>query len=235
LGSVAAQHPELVRSVQSDGHEVASHGYGHELVSRQTRAEFYQDVKKSLDILQSITGQAVKGYRASNWSISKGTPWAYEVLAGLGLKYDASLFPYSTFLYGDSQAPLVPFAHHLQGKKLYEIPATVVEILGQRVPFSGGFTFRFLPYWAIRLAIYLTNRQGRPVVFYLHPREIDPAQPRIPLPFRDYFITYINLSSTLRKLGRVLSLAPTISIYRYLELSGLMDNDSSGGAAGEGV
>lgn len=226
LGSVAEQYPELVRRTHAEGHEVASHGYGHQLVYQQTRAEFYADVKKSLDVLQNITGHAIKGYRAPSWSISKRTPWAYEVLAELGLIYDASLFPYTTFLYGDSQASVVPFMHMVNGRRLYEIPATVLEFFGQRVPFGGGFYFRILPYWAIRLAIYLTNRQGRSVVFYLHPREIDPAQPRLPLPLKDYFISYVNLSGTLRKLRRVLSLAPTVSIYRYLELSGLMDDDS---------
>jgi polysaccharide deacetylase family protein (PEP-CTERM system associated) len=226
LGSVAEKYPELVRRTHTEGHEVASHGYGHKLVNEQSRAEFYEDVKKSLDILQDITGKPVKGYRAPSWSISERTPWAYEVLTELGLVYDASLFPFSTFLYGDSQAPTAPFVQRIHEHKLCEIPGTVLELFGQRLPFGGGFFFRFFPYWVTRLATLITNRQGRPVIYYLHPREIDKSQPRLPLPKRDYFITYVNLSGTLRKLRKVLSSSPTISIYQHLELSGLMSDDS---------
>jgi len=219
LGEVAERYPELVRRAFEEGHEIASHGYGHKLVYQQSRVEFFDDVKKSIDILQNITGNVIKGYRAPSWSISKRTPWAYEILTELGLMYDASLFPYTTFLYGDSHAMLKPFLMCVKGRNLYEIPATVLELFGQRVPFGGGFYFRILPYWATRLATYLTNRAGRSVVFYLHPREIDLAQPRLPLPPRDYFISYVNLSGTLHKLEKLLSLAPTISISHYLDIS----------------
>lgn len=217
LGSVAEKEPCLVRAAQDMGHEVASHGYGHQLVCAQTRQEFYQDVKKSLDILQDITGQPILGYRAPSWSITKNTPWAYEVMAELGLVYSASLFPYTTYLYGDSSAPVTPFVRYVNGRKLHEIPTTIFELGRLRFPFGGGFYFRVMPYWMTRLAVYLTNRRGRPVVFYLHPREIDPAQPRLKLPPRDYFVTYVNLATTLVKLRRVLALSPTITISRYLE------------------
>jgi polysaccharide deacetylase family protein (PEP-CTERM system associated) len=217
LGSVAEQHPGLVHMVQAMGHEIASHGYGHQLVYKQSHNEFRDDVKRSLDTLQAITGQPVKGYRAPSWSISKDTPWAYEVLAELGLAYSASLFPFSTFLYGDSHAPIVPFVRYVNGRKLYEIPASVFKLGPLRVPFGGGFYFRVMPFWVTRVAMYLTNRQGRPVVFYLHPREIDPDQPRLKLPPRDYFVTYFNLAATLSKLQRMLALAPAITISHYLE------------------
>lgn len=225
LGSVAKQYPQLVRLVQVQGHEIASHGYGHYLVSQQTRTEFYEDVRESINILQDITGQEVKGYRAPSWSISKSTPWAYEVLLDLGIQYDSSLFPFSTFLYGDSSAPIETFVHLINGRKLFEVPATVMKIFGLRVPFGGGFYFRILPFWMTRMATYYVNRQERPVIFYLHPREIDKSQPRLPLPLRDYYISYVNLSGTLRKLKRILSLTPTISIYRHLENMGLLDKD----------
>lgn len=224
LGSVAEQYPQLVRLVQAEGHEVASHGYGHQLVYQQTRSEFYEDVKRSIHILQNITGQPVRGYRAPSWSISKATPWAYEALLELGIKYDSSLFPFSTFLYGDGSAPIKSFVYVINGSKLCEVPATVLEIFGTRMPFGGGFYFRFFPYWMTRLATYLTNRQGRPVIFYLHPREIDITQPRLRLPLRDYYISYVNLSGTLRKLKRILLLKPTTSIYDHLKTSGLLNN-----------
>lgn len=217
LGSVAEQYPDLVRETHRMGQEIASHGYAHELVYQQSRDEFAQDLRKSAAILQDITGEKIKGYRAPSWSVSDKTPWVYEVLVEAGFVYDASLFPFTTFLYGDSQAPVTPFAWNINGQKLYEMPATVLKLGHMRFPFGGGFYFRAFPAWATRLAMYITNRQGRVVVFYLHPREIDPEQPRLELPLRDYFISYVNLKTTLKKLKGVLSLGQTISISRYLE------------------
>ena len=232
LGSVAEQYPDLVRRTRLMGHEIASHGYGHQLVNQQSRDEFTKDIRKSLDILQDISGEQIKGYRAPFWSISKATPWAYEVLAESGLVYDASLFPFRTYLYGDNQAPVDPFVHDIKGRKLHEIPATVLKVGPLRVPFGGGFYFRVMPWWATRLATYITNRRGRVVVFYLHPREIDTAHPRLKLPPRDYFVSYVNLKTTLKKLKRVLSLGQTISISRYLEENAaeLTRNSHRGGA-----
>ena len=219
LGTVAEAVPELVRQVKRMGHEIASHGYAHELVSSQTREEFTADVRRSVDILQAITGDRVLGYRAPSWSVSDNTPWAFEVLQELGFLYSASLFPYKTYLYGDGKAPVYPFVRQVNGQKLYEFPATVLQLKRFRVPFGGGFYFRAMPYWATWMATHLVNRAGRPVVFYLHPREIDPAQPRLALPLIDYFVTYANLGATLRKLDHVLRVFPTISIKRYLELN----------------
>jgi peptidoglycan-N-acetylglucosamine deacetylase len=227
LGSVAEKYPDLVRRTFAEGHEVASHGYNHKLVYQQTPAEFHEDVKKSLNILQNITGEAVKGYRAPSWSISQKTPWAYDVLIDLGLIYDASLFPFKTFLYGDNHASTIPFLMHNHQNKLVEVPATALNLFGQRFPFGGGFYFRIMPYWLTRLATHIINRQERSVVFYLHPREIDQKQTRIPLPLRDYFITYVNISGTAHKLKKVLSLAPTVSIHNHLELTGLIDVEKS--------
>jgi polysaccharide deacetylase family protein (PEP-CTERM system associated) len=221
LGSVAEQYPDLVCAAQTMGHEIASHGYGHQLVYSQSREEFRDDVKKSLDILQSITNHPVQGYRAPSWSISKDTPWAYEVLVKLGLTYNASLFPVTTYLYGDSTAPVAPFVRLVDGGKLVEVPASALKIGTLRIPFGGGFYFRAAPYWATRLLTYLTTQQGRAVVFYLHPREIDPEQPRLKLPARDRLVTYVGISGTLGKLRRLVSGGPTLSIRRYLELAQL--------------
>ena len=216
LGMVAEQYPDLVMETRRMGHEIASHGYGHQRVDQLSRDEFTQDVRKSLDILQDISGEQIKGYRAPVWSITKATPWAYEVLAGLGLVYDSSLFPFTTYMYGDSQAPVAPFVQDINGQKFYEIPATVLQWGQLRVPFGGGFYFRAMPLWATRLAAYITNRQGRVVVFYLHPREIDPDHPRMELPPRVYFVSYFNLEPTLRKLKRLLEITSTISISQFL-------------------
>ena len=219
LGSVAESHPDLVLEVQRRGHEIASHGYAHQLIYRQTREEFYQDVKRSVDILRETTGQVVKGFRAPSWSISREkTPWVYEVLSEVGLSYSASLFPYTTYLYGDGTAPVKPFTLEVMGRRFFEVPATVLDIGWTRFPYSGGFYFRLLPSWVIQWAIRRTHRHAQPVILYLHPREIDPDQPRLPLAKKDYFVTYVNLKSTAQKLKNILQKYPTITISRYLEL-----------------
>jgi polysaccharide deacetylase family protein (PEP-CTERM system associated) len=217
LGSVAEQYPSLVRATQQQGHEIASHGYGHELVYHQSREQFATDVRRSIEILQQASGQPVLGYRAPSWSISDATPWAYEVLADLGLRYDASLFPFRTYLYGDSRAPLRPFLRRVNGGVLQVVPASVLNVGPLRVPFGGGFYFRLVPLWLTRLAVLIARRRGQAVVIYLHPREIDPEQPRLALPPVDRFVTYVNLASTANKLRRLLCHYPTKSIARYLD------------------
>jgi polysaccharide deacetylase family protein (PEP-CTERM system associated) len=216
LGSIAEKYPNLVRKTQSLGHEIASHGYGHQLVYRQTREEFYQDVMKSVEILESITGLKILGYRAPSWSISDDTPWAYNVLIELGFQYDASLFPFSTFLYGNANAPTKPFKIQANGERLYEIPASVASFMKFRIPFAGGFYLRVFPTWFISFAARLARKQGVPIVYYVHPREIDPQQPRLKLSPLDSILTYAGLKSTLRKLKWILSTTKTISMKQFI-------------------
>lgn len=223
LGSVAERYPGLVRDALAAGHEIASHGYAHELVYRQTRAEFRADVAKARYILQDITGRAVRGYRAPSWSISKDTPWVYEVLAELGFDYSASVFPFRTYLYGDGNAPVRWFGTRAGGRRFVELPATVAECAGKRVPFAGGFYFRVLPWSAIRAASRRVHRDGRAVVYYLHPREIDPEQPRLELSQVDRLVTYWGLRGCERKLGKLLRWSATCSVERYLEAEGAFD------------
>jgi polysaccharide deacetylase family protein (PEP-CTERM system associated) len=224
LGTVAERFPDLVRRADAEGHEIASHGYGHELVSRQTRDEFREDVARSIGILQQITGRPVLGYRAPSWSISNKTPWAYEVLVELGLRYDASLFPFTTYLYGDGNAPTRPFARQVGQRTLHEVPASVLCLFGRRFPFGGGFYLRAMPWLITRMATYLANRAGQPVVFYIHPREIDPQQPRFSLPWRDRLVAYANLGTTLKKVHRLLSLGPTVTVLQSLEACGMSNH-----------
>jgi len=220
LGEVAAEYPSLVRLVKNQGHEIASHGFGHELVYKQNRRQFFEDVKKSLWILQDITGLSVKGYRAPSWSISNVTPWAYEVLLELGLEYDASVFPFNTYIYGDGSAPVSPHFVKVRGRNFPVMPATVMEMRGIRLPFGGGFYLRAYPFWVTRILSFMVNRNDRPVVFYVHPREIDPVQVRIQMNLRDYFFSYFNLSGTFSKLDGLLRLGQTITIYDYLKNNG---------------
>jgi polysaccharide deacetylase family protein (PEP-CTERM system associated) len=216
LGVIAEQFPILVQDVMEQGHEIASHGYGHKLVYTQTKNEFYEDVLKSQDIIQTITNKKLLGYRAPSWSISNKTPWAYDVLCKLGFKYDASLFPITTFLYGDGKAPMTSHILKTATAEIVEIPMTVLNLSFLRIPFSGGFYLRTLPFWLINKATQIVNANNQPVIFYLHPREIDYLQPRLKMPLRDYFIAYYGLKETEDKVIKILKKYSTITIENYL-------------------
>ncbi len=207
LGSVAERKPRLVRSIRDAGHDVGIHGYDHRLVYRQTREEFELDVRRALEAVEDVTGKRVRGYRAPSWSISRETFWAYEVLDGLGLEYDASVFPFKTFLYGDSSAPR--FAHYParagRAAGILEIPVSTVRVFGTNVPFSGGFYLRMLPWFAVAFGIQRVNAEGHPAIVYVHPYEIDPDEQRLTLPARDRFIQYAGVAGVLGKLERLLA------------------------------
>lgn len=222
LGSVAERHPDLVRATRAAGHEVASHGFGHELVYKQDEAAFRADVARSAAILSDVLGEPVRGYRAPSWSVSKDTPWFYDVLGELGFTYSSSVFPFRTYLYGDSQAPTGWFRPEGQRHGLVEIPATVAQFAGRRVPFSGGFYMRVLPLWAIRWAQRRVARSGRSTIYYLHPREIDPQQPRLQLARIDRLVTYWGLKGTERKLRGLLRKRPTTTLGQHLEEVGAL-------------
>jgi polysaccharide deacetylase family protein (PEP-CTERM system associated) len=219
LGCIAEQFPSLVYDAALQGHEIASHGYNHKLVYNQTESEFYEDVSRARDIIQTITNKGIFGYRAPSWSISRQTPWAYDVLARLGFKYDASLFPFNTFLYGDGKAPVRAHQIRVFNGYIHEMPMSVLEIFNLRLPFSGGFYMRFLPYWVIKSAAYQINKKDIPVIYYVHPREIDPDQPRLKLSIFDQFIAYYGLRSTETKIKRILNQGPTITIREFLKSS----------------
>ena len=227
LGSVAENHPDLVRRAHDAGHEIASHGYGHELVYELDRDRFRADVERSVGILQDITGEPLAGYRAPSWSISDRTPWFYDVLEELGFRYSSSMFPFKTYLYGDSTAPTDWYETKANGSRFVELPSTVVEWVGRRVPFAGGFYMRALPYWAIRWATRRVTREGRPAIYYLHPREIDPEHPRLELPLVDRLVSYWGLRGTERKLRKLLERTRTMSCLEYLEECGALGSNQS--------
>ena len=203
LGSVAEQVPDLVLQIKSGGHEVASHGYGHHLVYRLTEDQFRQDVIRSKQILERIIGEKIIGYRAPSWSVSKRTtPWVWQVLEESGFRYDSSVFPFKSFLYGDDESS--PFMHSITGGTLYEIPPSVLSVFNRRIPFSGGFYFRLAPLPFLKYAIRRCNAMDVPAVVYLHPRELDPDQPRLDLGARDRFIYYHNVEGTEKKLWALL-------------------------------
>ncbi len=207
LGAVAEDHPDVVRAIAAAGHEIASHGYGHALAYRQTAAEFAADVRKSVAILEDVAGAAVRGYRAPSWSIVAANFHYLAALDELGLVYDASIFPVRTFLYGIPDAPA--HIHHpvVAGRplSLWEVPTSVVRLAGRSVGFSGGFYFRLFPELFIRYAIRRANRRGRPVIIYLHPRELDPGERRLALPAKEGFIHYHGIGGTRAKLASLLN------------------------------
>lgn len=219
LGFVAEQHPGLIRKIAAAGHEVASHGYGHQLVYKQSPEEFRQDIQRSKKLLEDIIGQPVSGYRAPSWSITEESLWALPILEKEGFCYDSSIFPFKNFLYGINGAPRFPFSaaqYHQKAKSLMEIPPSTIRILGMNIPFSGGFYFRALPYPFIHLFAKQIGREGHPVIFYLHPREIDPQQPRLKLSKRDALIHYYGIGACRRKMEHMLRDFSCQSIDEYL-------------------
>jgi polysaccharide deacetylase family protein (PEP-CTERM system associated) len=203
LGWVAKRSPGLVRDIAAAGHEIACHGMSHQLVYKQTREVFFEETRDSKKLLEDITGAKVRGYRAASYSITRDSLWALDILAELGFEYDSSIFPVRHDIYGMRHAPRGPFRPGVGD--LLEVPLTTVEVLGNRLPAGGGGYFRILPYaffkWALRR---VNERDGLPGVFYFHPWEIDPAQPRIAAGWRSQFRHYHNLDRTESRLQALL-------------------------------
>lgn len=204
LGWVAERFPHLVKECASRGHEVASHGWAHRLVYQMSRAEFYEDARKSRELLEEIAGAAVRGYRASGFSVTERTPWFFEELAKAGYEYDSSVFPAVRSHGGMANGQRAPYQIGLHGGKLVEVPVTVADLMGTPICFFGGGYLRLFPYWLIRKKALQVLEGGRPVVFYIHPREIDPAHPRLQMSRRRRFKSYVNLHQTESKLRRIL-------------------------------
>jgi len=201
LGWVARRNPALLRRIADTGHEVASHGYDHARVFTFDRNEFAADIKKARQVLEDATGVAVTGYRAPSFSIDARTPWAYMELAEQGYAYSSSVAPIVHDHYGWREAPRFAFKP-LPWSALVEIPVTTAILGGRRVAAGGGGFFRVLPYAFSRWAIRQVNRRdGRPAVFYFHPWEIDPAQPRVGnAPIKSRLRHYTNLAVMAEKL-----------------------------------
>jgi polysaccharide deacetylase family protein (PEP-CTERM system associated) len=203
LGWVAERHPELVRRVVAEGHELASHGSGHVRVDRQSPEEFRHDVRRSKQLLEDLGGVAVRGYRAPTFSIGGGSKWAHTILAEENYAYSSSVYPVKHDLYGTPEAPRTPFSP-VPG--ILEIPLTAVRMLGIDMPASGGGYFRLLPYSLTRGLLQRAGRaNGSPAIFYLHPWEIDAEQPRHrTAPWKSRFRHYLNLHRTEARLRRLL-------------------------------
>lgn len=203
LGWVAERYPALVRRIVAGGHELASHGHGHERASDLSAAQFAADVGRAKQVLEDVSGQAVLGYRAPSFSIGHGNLWAFDTLAEAGYRYSSSLYPIRHDHYGMPDAPR--FAHR-RDSGLLEVPVTTVRMFDRNWPGSGGGWFRLMPYAMSRWMIGKVNRDDRQAaVFYFHPWEIDPEQPRIAgIDAKTRFRHYVNIARTESRLRQLL-------------------------------
>ncbi|MEZ4451468.1 MAG: polysaccharide deacetylase family protein [Nannocystaceae bacterium] len=220
LGWVADRFPALVREAAARGHEVASHGYAHQLVHRQSRAEFVADVTRARKAIEDAAGCAVEGYRSPGFSLSEGTGWFFEALLEAGYRYDSSVFPAAHGHGGLRSARTEPHWRAYPSGVLGEFPITVAEVVGRRMCFFGGGYLRLFPYAAIRHMARQVAAEGRPVIFYVHPREIDPEHPRLPMSLPRRFKSYVNLRTTEGKLSRILADFPLTTFREYLDRHG---------------
>ena len=200
LGYVAMRHPKLVVEIDAAGHEVASHGMFHRFVYQQTPDEFESDVAQSLDLLQSITGKSVVGYRAPYFSITKESLWALPILKKLGIRYDSSVFPVFNHRYG---IPGACRTTHTTEAGLIEVPLATYPIGRLNIPCGGGVYFRVIPYRLIRRWFRRLGERGEQVVFYLHPWECDPGHPVLPVTWSLRVRHYWALDKTATKLARL--------------------------------
>lgn len=204
LGWVGERYPSVVRRIVADGHELASHGYGHQLVHELTPEQFHADLTRAKSVLEDLGGVAVTGYRAPTFSIGPRNPWAFDVLEETGHRYSSSIYPVRHDLYGVPDAPRFP---HRPGKgRLIEIPMTTLQLGGRNMPIAGGGYFRLIPYSVYRLALQRFNKRERKSgIFYFHPWEIDAEQPRVSGAGRlSRFRHYVNIEAVPRRLDRLL-------------------------------
>lgn len=205
LGWVAERNPALVARIAARGHEVASHGYGHEMLTRLDPERFRSDLRRARAVLEDAAQTPVRGYRAPTWSIVPATDWALDVLVEEEYLYDASIFPVRHDRYGDPQAPIVPHRRVRAAGSLVELPPLVLRVRGTNLPAAGGGYLRLLPLSFTRWAVAQAVSEGRPAVLYLHPWEIDPEQPRFNVGLLKGIRHYHGLAAFEGRLRRLLS------------------------------
>ena len=202
LGWIAERYPGLVGRIAGAGHEVASHGYAHYRATEQTPEDFLRDIRRAKAILEDITSVEVKGYRAPSFSVGKDNPWAFDCIAEAGYRYSSSVYPVRHDHYGMPDAPRLPYRPR---ENLLEIPIATARLAGRNLPAGGGGYFRLLPYAISRALVRRLNAEGGAAVFYLHPWELDPEQPRIAgTGMKTRFRHYVNLHLTEPRLRKLL-------------------------------
>jgi polysaccharide deacetylase family protein (PEP-CTERM system associated) len=232
LGWVAERFPHLVREAAARGHEIASHGYAHRLVFEMTAEEFREDVFRARCILENISGRPVYGHRCAGFSATDRSEWFFEKLIEAGYEYDSSIFPAARGHGGITNARRDPHNIQTPSGPIFEFPITVTDVAGRAMCFFGGGYLRLFPYWLIRQMAQRVTGEGRPVMFYIHPREIDPDHPRIPMPVHRRFKSYVNLAGTEGKIRRIMSEFPLITCRDFLESRGLAAFEETGSIMG---
>lgn len=218
VGWIAERNAGLVRRIADLGHELGSHSYWHEVVGRHSRASFQVDLERSKKLIEDLSGAAVRGYRAPGGSITPATAWAFDAIAAAGYAFDSSTWPTGLSSHGGFPTPFRgPHRLRTSHGELFEFPASSVQLGGWRVPYAGGGWLRLFPLSFLLRAIAWDNHEGRPANVYLHPREIDPDQPRMDLPPLRRFKYYVGLRSTEAKLRRILRDFRFVSASAWLE------------------
>jgi len=222
LGYISEKYPDLIRKIDGKGHEIASHGYAHLDIRKTTKEEFENDLKKSIEILQKTIGKKILGFRAPYFSIDKKSFWAIEILSKY-FKYDSSIFPVKTPLYGIKDAPRNIYKPNLTNPSIVDTKSNLIEIplatdripiLGN-LPIAGGFYLRFLPYFYIKYGLNKINKNGNPFIFYIHPKDLDPGMPKI----REYgWHYYYNLKGSLKKFEKILNDFEFTTIKEFLKI-----------------
>lgn len=217
LGWVAARYPHLVREAASRGHEIASHGFEHGLVYRMPREKFAKDASVSKKTIENISGKPVRGYRSAGFSVTAAVPWFFDELIDAGYAYDSSVFPAGRGHGGMNTGDLAPHWVVRNNGRIMEFPLTVTRVLGRPMCFFGGGYLRLYPYRVIKMMASRVEREGRPVIFYIHPREVDPGHPRLPMNALRRFKSYVNLGTTE---GKVKSLIRDFELTTFQDFLG---------------
>lgn len=223
LGWVAERSPGLVRAIAENGHEVACHGYSHQLVYNQTPDLFLEETRRAKSILEQQVQVPVEGYRAASYSITRQSRWALDILCDLGFRWDSSIFPVRHDRYGMPGSPRWPYELKTDnGQTLIEFPISTLRLPGYTLPIAGGGYFRLFPYWFSRWGLGRINREGEPFIFYLHPWEIDPDQPRFEVKWLSRFRHYNNLDVCLARLRRLLDHFEFTTVNQVLQRKALL-------------
>ena len=238
LGWVAERHPDLVKDLAQQGHEIASHGYGHELVHTQTPTQFREDVRRSKQILEDLIGRTVVGYRAPSFSITPQTKWAISVLIEEGYRYDSSIYNRFRSTQGGTVNRAGTYQLKTEAGTILEVSPSTINACGLQLPVAGGGYFRLFPYAASKFFLKNLEKQGSQLVMYLHPWEFDPEQPRMKGSFVSKFRHYLNLRKTEARLHQLVTDFRFTSIREAVEAIGAACADKERllevGAGGDG-
>lgn len=217
LGWVAERFPHLVKEAKGRGHEIASHGYSHELAYEMGQVKFLADVRKAKEIIEDISAIPVLGYRAPGFSVTESTPWFFDKLMEAGYTYDSSVFPAPRVFGGIKSKKYAPYLVNNNSMKIIEFPVTAIELFGKPFCFFGGGYLRLTPYFLIKEMSLRVIREKRPVVFYIHPREIDPGQPRLTMNIQRRFNSYVNLKTAKNKISNILDQFEITTFAKFIQ------------------